>query len=152
MCVSVKDSAVLSHFLGAFSIETPASLTRFVRCSNYGSSLAEDTLPNLHRLGAVQSDVVLFNFGVWHNDLQSFQGNVSLVASFLRQHRHELPLLIWRETAPQHFDTPLGEFACDGCPEAQGPYKCKVSVLARVLRLAGVAIATPLAGIPAKTA
>ena len=82
--------------------------------------------PHLWRLGAVKSDIVLFNFGVWHNDLAGFEGNASLVEAYLQAHRRDLPFLVWRDSAPQHFDTPTGEFGCAGCPAPKAPYQCKV--------------------------
>ena len=96
------------------------------RCRNYGQHLVEDMFPHLWRLGAVKSDIVLFNFGVWHNDLAGFEGNASLVEAYLQAHRRELPFLVWRDSAPQHFDTPTGEFGCAGCPAPKAPYQCKV--------------------------
>ena len=92
-------------------------------------------LPNLHRLGAVASDIVLFNFGVWHNGEASVAGNASLLESYITSNRGQLPFLVWRETAPQHFATPLGEFSCSGCPEAEAPYECKVTFLSSLRTL-----------------
>lgn len=88
--------------------------------------LAEDIFPYFSDIGAKQSDIVLFNFGIWHNDMKTFVGNMSEVFSYLRKHQAGMPFLIWREIAPQHFDTPFGEFACDGCPSAAYPFECKV--------------------------
>ena len=88
--------------------------------------LTEDIFPYLPALGARNSDIVVFNFGVWHNDVASFAGNVSAVQTYLRQHQSSMPYLIWREASPQHFDTPQGEFRCEGCVEPDYPFECKV--------------------------
>ncbi len=91
--------------------------------------MATDILPNLHRLGAAASDIALFNYGAWHNDESSMQGNASLLEAYLVDNLDRLPFLGWREVAPQHFDTPLGEYSCSGCPEATTPFVCKVRLL-----------------------
>lgn len=96
------------------------------RCRNYGSELAEDIFPNLPHIGANISDIVVFNFGLWHNDLASFSGNASAVAQSLISHRASLPFLIWRESSPQHFDTPQGEYGCQTCQSPHFPYICRV--------------------------
>ena len=65
--------------------------------------------------------------GVWLNAMETLNnGAVPLVDHLRAANRSTLPFLVWRDTSPQHFDTPLGEFNCDGCPEAQWPIECKV--------------------------
>lgn len=88
--------------------------------------LARDIFPYLPDIGAVSSDIVVFNFGVWHNDLSTFASNASAVAQYLIQRRASMPFLVWRESSPQHFDTPQGEFGCESCIPPAYPFQCKV--------------------------
>ena len=98
-------------------------------CRNYGIHMTRDIFPYLPDIGAKKSDIIMFNFGVWHNDMTSFVGNLSEVHQYLTERRDKMPYLIWRDVGPQHFDTPLGEFACDGCPAPQYPFECKVGLV-----------------------
>ena len=88
--------------------------------------MTRDIFPYLPDIGAKKSDIIMFNFGVWHNDMRSFVGNLSEVYQYLTERKDRMPYLIWREVGPQHFDTPLGEFACEGCPAPEYPFECKV--------------------------
>ena len=58
--------------------------------------------------------------------MEAYSSNVTAVVDYLQFNRKKMPFLIWRDNTPQHFDTPLGEFGCDGCPEPHVPYQCKV--------------------------
>ena len=71
--------------------------------------------------------------GVWHNTIEAYSSNVTAVVNYLQFNRKKLPFLIWRDNTPQHFDTPLGEFGCDGCPEPHVPYQCKVRAYTNTL-------------------
>ncbi len=70
---------------------------------------------------------MLFNFGAWHNDDATYASNVSSLVTYLLEHRAKLPYLIWRDTSPQHFNTPMGEFGCEGCSPPELPWKCQVA-------------------------
>lgn len=58
--------------------------------------------------------------------MESYSSNVTAVVEYLRENRTGLPFLVWRDSSPMHFDTPLGEFRCDGCQLPVLPFQCKV--------------------------
>lgn len=39
-----------------------------------------------------------------------YAGLVKALAEYVREHRSELPLMLWRDNSPQHFDIQNGEF------------------------------------------
>ena len=47
-------------------------------------------------------------------------------AEYFREHKAQLPIHVWRDASPQHFNTPTGDFKCDNCPDAPYPFVCEV--------------------------
>ena len=47
-------------------------------------------------------------------------------AEYYREHKAKLPIHVWRDASPQHFNTPTGDFKCDNCPDAPWPFVCEV--------------------------
>jgi len=40
--------------------------------------------------------------------VQQYKEHIGYFAAYYREHRHELPFIIWRDSSVQHFDTPTG--------------------------------------------
>ena len=74
-------------------------------------------IPRWPVLGVKRTDVVLLNFAVWLNSHAELRENAKIWADFYRDHHRELPFIIWRDASVQHFDTPTGDYKCDGCPK-----------------------------------
>lgn len=105
--------------------------------------MTRDIFPYLPDIGAKKSDIIMFNFGIWHNDMKTFVGNLSEVYQYLTEFKERMPYLIWRDVGPQHFDTPLGEFACEGCPAPEYPFECKVRPTALLIARVDTFMAMP---------
>ncbi len=39
---------------------------------------------------------------------QTYKEHIAYFAAYYREHRQELPFIIWRDSSVQHFDTPTG--------------------------------------------
>ena len=94
--------------------------------SNMGDRLVQTMLPSLGPLGAQPADILVLNIAVWMNRGPEYEANLGMFADFWRLHNTSLPQTVWRDASPQHFDTPTGDFKCDGCPDASHPFKCQV--------------------------
>ena len=91
-----------------------------------GDRLKETLLPSLGALGALPTDIMVLNVAVWMNAEAEYRANLGMFAEYWQEHRKELPITVWRDASPQHFDSPTGDFKCDGCPGASSPYVCQV--------------------------
>lgn len=40
--------------------------------------------------------------------LQTYKEHIAYFAAYYREHRQELPFIVWRDSSVQHFDTPTG--------------------------------------------
>ncbi|EFN59141.1 hypothetical protein CHLNCDRAFT_137966 [Chlorella variabilis] len=68
-------------------------------------------LKNLKALGVGSRDIWTFNVGLWHHKKEGeYPWLVKGLADYYRQHREQLPRVIWRDNSPQHFDIENGEF------------------------------------------
>eukprot|EP00873_Tetraselmis_striata_P025938 jgi/Tetstr1/446202/TSEL_033747.t1 len=73
--------------------------------------LQRDTAPCL--LAGAPNDVHVFNVGMWHNSKGAMGHAVGAFAAFVRRARmagEQLPHLVWRESTPQHFAAPGGNY------------------------------------------
>lgn len=95
-------------------------------CSNIGNRLTETILPALGPLGAQPSDIMVLNIAVWRNKENDYRSDLHMLKDYWHAHGTHLPMTIWRDASAQHFDTPTGDFGCDGCPNATQPFQCKV--------------------------
>ena len=60
------------------------------------------------------SDVVIANSGLHHNSLSTLKPNLDSFLDFYHAARSAKMHVLWRETTPQHWPTPSGEYAiCD---------------------------------------
>ena len=76
--------------------------------SNTADHLVEDVLPVMKSLGAKTTDIMVMNVGVWYNDEDMYALDMELFSAGWHKHKADLPIGIWRDTSPQHFDTPTG--------------------------------------------
>eukprot|EP01040_Poterioochromonas_malhamensis_P015143 gene15143-16904_t len=64
-----------------------------------------------NRLQLTAKDIVIFNRGLHVREAERMQGEVrSLFDEYLNMPESHQPMLIWRETSPQHFHSPNGYF------------------------------------------
>lgn len=69
---------------------------------------------------------MIMNFGMHSNNHSEYQEWLAEFADYYRSHGSHMPYLIWRDSSPQHFSTPTGDFTCDGCDPLETPFKCQV--------------------------
>jgi hypothetical protein len=94
-----------------------------------GDWLVQTLLPLFPALGVKRSDVMVLNFAIWINKEQEYRDNIRMFADYYRANKDTLPFIIWRDSSVQHFDTPTGDYECDGCPKPSFPFVCRVSPL-----------------------
>ncbi|KAK9832530.1 hypothetical protein WJX81_006130 [Elliptochloris bilobata] len=116
--------ATLEGLLGGWCVEMPESTKICHLRSNMGDWLVDTLLPRLPALGARRQDIIVLNFAVWINWAQTYREQIAYFAAYHRKHRQELPFIVWRDSSVQHFDTPTGDYECDGCPKAERPFNC----------------------------
>eukprot|EP00884_Botryococcus_braunii_P023107 jgi/Botrbrau1/9480/Bobra.0252s0098.2 len=117
--------AVIGRTLGGWCVEMPESTRICHLRSNLGDWLAHTLLPLFPALGVKRTDVMVLNFAIWINSRQEYERNVSAFANYYQAHKEELPFTIWRDSSVQHFDTPTGDYQCDGCPSPSYPFICQ---------------------------
>lgn len=57
-----------------------------------------------------RNDIVVMNTGLWSNDVETYQARLNTFAEYYQRHQHELPFFVWRDSSPQFFHTPTGDF------------------------------------------
>ena len=68
-------------------------------------------LPYFYKgLTGKRTDIVMMNTGLWSNDLDTYTSRLSTFAQYYQLHKHELPYFVWRDSSPQFFHTPTGDF------------------------------------------
>jgi hypothetical protein len=70
-------------------------------------------LPDYQRLTMKRSDIVIFNVGLWLNDVETYNNEMQEFVNYYREHRADLPFFLWRDSSVQHFNTPVGNFFVD---------------------------------------
>lgn len=78
----------------------------------------ELVLPLLMKLGTPE-DIMVLNVGLHYSP--TYEQELQAIAAFHDKHKTKMPTLIWMDTPPQHFETPLGEYPKDHWGP---PYKC----------------------------
>lgn len=95
---------------------------------NMGYHMADQYLTQLHMFNASKSDLLFINTGLWHHKREGqYEDIVANITRVVSQHRDALPVVVWRDNSPQHFDIEHGEFPH---PEEVGekltfPIQCK---------------------------
>ena len=60
------------------------------------------------------------NFAAWYNTPAAYQEALASFANYYRANADRLPVMLWRDSSPQHFDTPDGSYL-----GAVPPWKCQ---------------------------
>ena len=118
---TTKAAGLYQDHLGEFCIEMPED-TRICHLRvNVVANLTERVLPNFGKFGGKMSDILVTNVGVWYSRPWSYEEDMAKFADYYSKHKYELPFLVWRDTAAQHFATPNGEFGA----RLAVPFVCK---------------------------
>lgn len=76
---------------------------------NYAPRISNVMLPALKQL-ADPRDIVLFNFGLWSNDMEELKMHAQMFSVAFDYNRGMLPArTFWRETTAQHYSTINGD-------------------------------------------
>lgn len=78
-------------------------------------------------------DILVINFGVHYSPFSDFKGSsepikqtytreLAELAAWRQAHAQQLPRIVWTDTGPQHFSTPLGLYPG---PQAPKPHRCR---------------------------
>lgn len=78
---------------------------------NFGYHMVDQYLPQMHLFNASLNDFLFINTGLWHHKREGqYEDIVRNITQFVHDHRDQLPMVIWRDNSPQHFDIEYGEF------------------------------------------
>ena len=94
-CVVLPEGSRLCHL----RINFPGELVRL--------------LPDYERLTMKHSDTVIFNVGLWLNDVETYTREMQEFATYYHEHKKRLPFFLWRDSSVQHFNTPVGNYFTD---------------------------------------
>ena len=87
-----------------------------------GNETVKNTLPVLYNGNVQSKDIILINFGLWHHDELSYKAALGSFASLTASLKRQCPNIFWKDTPPQHFDTPSGSWRSGlGKP----PFRCR---------------------------
>ena len=68
-------------------------------------------LPYFYKgLTGKRNDIVMMSTGMWSNDVDTYSSRLSTFAQYYKLHKQELPYFVWRDSSPQFFHTPTGDF------------------------------------------
>ena len=70
-------------------------------------------LPDYERLTMNHSDIVVFNVGLWLNDVETYTKEMQEFVDYYHDHKAQLPFFLWRDSSVQHFNTPVGNYFTD---------------------------------------
>ncbi|EIE18670.1 hypothetical protein COCSUDRAFT_45154 [Coccomyxa subellipsoidea C-169] len=115
----IADKGATEGLIGGWCVLLPEQSRICHVRSNMGDWLVTNLLPRFARLGALPSDIMILNFAVWINKAEELAANVMMWAEYYQRFRDSLPFTIWRDASIQHFDTPTGDYKCDGCVDAK---------------------------------
>ena len=116
-----KAGGLYQDYLGEFCIEMPEdSRICHIRVNTVGN-LTQRVLPNFSKFSGKTSDVIVVNVGIWYSVPSQYATDMALFADYYSVHKHELPFILWRDTAAQHFATATGEFGL----RLSIPFVCK---------------------------
>ena len=105
-----KAAGLYQDYLGEFCIEMPEE-TRICHLRvNTVDNLTQRVLPNFRKFTGKPSDVIVVNVGIWYSIPSQYETDMAHFAGYYSAHKYELPFMLWRDTAAQHFATPTGEF------------------------------------------
>lgn len=105
-----KAAGLYQDFLGEFCIEMPEDSRICHLRVNTVANLTQRVLPNFRKFTGKPSDLIVVNVGIWYSIPSQYETDMAQFAEYYSAHKYELPFLIWRNTAAQHFATPTGEF------------------------------------------
>ncbi|BDA49809.1 hypothetical protein COCOBI_14-4290 [Coccomyxa sp. Obi] len=115
----IADKGATEGLIGGWCVLLPEKSRICHIRSNMGDWLVTNLLPRFDRLGVLPTDIMVLNFAVWINAAEELAQNVMIWSEFYERNKERLPYTIWRDASIQHFDTPTGDYKCDGCPEAK---------------------------------
>lgn len=94
-CVHLPEATRLCHL----RVNFPAEMVRL--------------LPDYERLTMNHSDIVVFNAGLWLNDVETYTREMQEFVAYYQEHKARLPYFLWRDSSVQHFNTPVGNYLTD---------------------------------------
>ena len=116
-----KAAGLYQPYLNEFCIEMPEESRICHLRVNTMTNLTQRVLPNFSKFTGKNSDVMVVNVGIWYSRPSHYQSDMAAFAEYYAANKYDLPFVIWRDNAAQHFATPSGEFGL----RLAVPYVCK---------------------------
>ena len=116
-----KAAGLYQKHVDEFCIELPEDSRICHLQANIVANLTQRVLPNFSKFTGKSSDLMVINVGIWYSRPAHYQKDIAAFADYFAAHQYELPYIVWRDNAAQHFATPSGEFGL----RLTVPYVCK---------------------------
>ena len=116
-----KAAGLYQDYLGEFCIEMPENSRICHLRVNTVANLTQRVLPNFTKFTGKTSDLMVLNVGIWYSKPAHYEQDLAQFAEYYTAHKFDLPYIVWRDTAAQHFATPTGDFGL----RLSTPFVCK---------------------------
>lgn len=118
---TTRAAGLYQDYLGEFCIEMPEDSRICHLRVNTVANLTQRVLPNFSKFTGKISDLMVVNVGIWYSRPAHYERDMAEFAEYYAAHKYDLPYVVWRDNAAQHFATPTGEFGL----RLAMPFVCK---------------------------
>ena len=118
---TTKAAGLYQEYLGEFCIEMPEESRICHLRVNTVANLTQRVLPNFRKFTGKASDLMVVNVGIWYSRPSHYEQDMAAFAEYFTAHKYDLPFIVWRDNAAQHFATATGEFGL----RLAMPFVCK---------------------------